>query len=502
MQKAPSEFGNIANTVLDMAGSITGMFPGVGTGISAGIKGVQGIAGNMMANGGDTSNEQSELTKFFGPSHAQGGINIGGGKEVEGGETMKDGFVHSDRIGYDKKGNPTFDEKATKITFADKAKKIDKLFIGRTDAISKKTKEMMYAKVENDNRKVGPIADAMNGSPSEEGKFWGGGPLIKEFNVTDGMDFNAPKSSFVKGKGYYYGNKDGQPIYGGAPGNPTLKNAVDPEFKYISKNPNFKTKGLDFTPQTSFNTKDQNTTLFGNNKINTTDNNNPTASNNNSTSESKIGFTPGDYANMASSLPAIGYNFAQGLKKAEQEKLQLNPNDPKVKQLMADRRINFQTLQNELTKERTKGAQDIGNNTRSVGSRNANLQSLYANSAAAKANMKLKEQQANIGYRGEEASMLNNLGQQERQAKVYQQLTQSQNDATKQNFIGQGFAEMGEGLKNTGNALNANSKNNMTVASVNALSQRYGIDPRIVNNLINQGYSGNALEQELVKYKG
>lgn len=404
---------------------------------------------SMFANGGETNEGPSELTKFFGPSHAKGGINIGGGKEVEGGETMKDGFVHSDRIGYDKKGNPTFDEKSTKTTFADKAKKIDKLFIDRTDTISKKTKEMMYAKVENDNAKMKPIADAQMGNDPNKG-----------YNgLFDGSTFRTDDEVTL--------------------GESTQGNIW---------NPNLLNNESKVTPPDA--------EVFNFNKVNKVNKANDTQK------DSKIGFTPGDYANMASSLPSIGYNFAQGLKKAEVEDLQLNPEADKIKQMMAERKINFQSINNELVRERTKGSQDIGNNTRGIGSRNANLQGLYANSAQKKAGLKLQEQQANNTYRGEEASTLNNLGQQESRERIRKNLVDAQNKGTKQNFIGQGFVETGEGLKNTGNALNTNSKNNMTVASVNALSQRYGIDKRVVNNLINQGYSGNTLEQELVKYKG
>jgi len=440
-----------------------------------------GESTRVMANGGDANNEQSELTKFFGPSHDRGGIDIGGGKEVEGGETMKDGFVHSDRIGYDKKGNPTFDEKATKTTFADKAKKIDKLFIGRNDAISKKTKEMMYAKVENDNRKVGPIADAMNGNPSEEGKFYYGSdgqwyPDQQPLNLQTGNPM--PTERIPEQKQYMPTATDNRHL------------------SYLPRNQ----EPLETIDKKTFDGDIRSTTPQSRELA--TINNNPTASNNNSTTDSKIGFTPGDYVGMSSNFPSIGRNMYLGMEKPEVESLQLNPEADKIKQMMADRKINFQELNNELIRERGRGVGDIGDNTRGVGSRNANLQALYSNIANKKAGLKLQEQQVNNTYRGEEANTLNSLGAKEAAERVRKQTVDSQNKAFKTNAMTDAFSGMSKQLATNSNIMNANSTNNVTLASVNALSQKYGVDPRVINRLITQGYSGEALDNELIKYRG
>ena len=64
------------------------------------------------------------------------------------------------------------------------------------------------------------------------------------------------------------------------------------------------------------------------------------------------------------------------------------------------------------------------------------------------------------------------------------------------------FSGMSKQLATNSNIVNANSTNNVTLASVNALSQKYGVDPRIINRLITQGYSGEALDNELIKYRG
>lgn len=460
-------------------------------GVNAALKGNKLLPGKSAMvpyqNGGKESNSNSELTKFFGPSHDKGGIDIGGNKEVQGGETAKDGFIFSggkNGIGYDKKGKPTFDPKKTKVTFADKTKKIDKIFSDRNDTISNRTKEMLYSKVEADNRKMGPIADAKNGIPKTEGKFLYGGDEdgVTRKNYREAQQEMTPEafSEFVYGK-----------------------NSI-PELSLNSKTPEPNMEGLYDAKKVEVpHIYDKNVIpnkkgLHTDSKKITTDSRNNTTG----TDSTSVGFGPGDKLNMLSSLPAIGYNLGQGFKKAEKENLQLNPEAANIKRLMADRKINFQALENELTKERTKGAMDIGNNTRSVGSRNANLQALYANVADKKAGLRLQEQDANNRYRGEEANVLNSLGAQESQERIRKNTVDSQNRAMKQNFLGQAAVEGGEGAKNLANAFNANAKNNLTVSAVNALSTKYGVNVNTINRLIRQGYSGDALESELVKYKG
>jgi hypothetical protein len=419
------------------------------------------IGETTYKNGGNAENKNSELVKFFGPSHDKGGINIGGGKEVEGGETMKDGFVHSDQIGYDKKGNPTFDSSKTKVTFADRTKKIDKMFSDRNDSISNKTKESLYAKVEADNRKVGPIADALNGSPSVEGKFEFGRQLDKPESLFSNTFSNARNFGEVRPINFEkFGTN-----------------------KVLPKTAGFKTgNGTGFIPKYPIKSTEE-------------------VKKTNPTTGEKIKLTPGDYMGMVSNSPSIINNLAQGMKRAEREKLQLNPEADKIKQMMADRKINFQSLSNELTKERTAGAQDIGNNTRSVGSRNANLQALYANSAEKKAGINLQGQSANNAYRGEEAGVLNSLGAQEVAAKIDQQTKQSMNDATKQNFKNEAFSGMSKQLASNSEILNSNSTNNVTAASVNALSLKYQLDKSVINKLIGQGKTMKEAEEMVKWYK-
>ena len=71
-----------------------------------------------------------------------------------------------------------------------------------------------------------------------------------------------------------------------------------------------------------------------------------------------------------------------------------------------------------------------------------------------------------------------------------------QHRAVKESFIGQGFSELGEGMKNAGNALNTNVKNNMTIKNVNALSTRYRVDKGTIKALM----SGGMTEADIIKY--
>jgi hypothetical protein len=81
-------------------------------------------AGSGFASGGS-------LVQYNGPKHEQGGINIGNGNEVEGGETRHKDYIFSDRIIADPK---------TKKTFADVSKKLNKMYEGK-DSITMSTRE-------------------------------------------------------------------------------------------------------------------------------------------------------------------------------------------------------------------------------------------------------------------------------------------------------------------------------------------------------------------------
>lgn len=123
--------------------------------------------GNSFANGG-------ELIKYNVGTHASGkdqmvnkmGLptnnpNDAVGK-VQKQETIQDGFVFSDDLGYTKKGFPTLNTKEVKNTFADKSKKIEKKFEGRKDELAMQTKNLMMSNIQKDNQKLLDIKEEQN----------------------------------------------------------------------------------------------------------------------------------------------------------------------------------------------------------------------------------------------------------------------------------------------------------------------------------------------------
>lgn len=137
-------------------------------------------------------------------------------------------------------------------------------------------------------------------------------------------------------------------------------------------------------------------------------------------------------------LAGLGLSF--GLKAAdalgnnvEQEKLQLNPEANQVKDLMGNRSINFQSILNQI--DTSKNAALANNNSaRSVNVKRALDTNVFSNAMQQMANSKLQEQQANNQYRGEEAGVLNNLGQQESAERIRQQNIQSMNSTNSRNM--------------------------------------------------------------------
>jgi len=82
--------------------------------------------------------------------------------KVQKQETIKDGFVFSDDLGYDKKGFPSLNTKEVRSTFADKSKKTEKKFEGREDELAIQTKNLMMSNIQKDNQKLLDIKEAQN----------------------------------------------------------------------------------------------------------------------------------------------------------------------------------------------------------------------------------------------------------------------------------------------------------------------------------------------------
>ena len=149
-----------------------------------------------FAYGGKVPFDNSKLIQFKGPKHENGGIPIDFDKdgieesEVEGGETMKNGYIFSDQLGYDKKNNPTDVKKKVKTTFADKSKSIENKFKGRFDEASQFTKELEMKKLQNENEVVRKKVDSKKQKGFERKQFSGGGnaQLVNQFLKAANVD--------------------------------------------------------------------------------------------------------------------------------------------------------------------------------------------------------------------------------------------------------------------------------------------------------------------------
>jgi len=135
----------------------------------------------MKANGG-------MLTKFEGPAHEQGGIQLGQ-DEVEGSETMfamggenNSDFIFSDRI-FVHKPNKKGELKPTKQTFADRSKRISaKYKLRPNDPYGKKSEELELNKLAS---KQEALKEIMNPQPQGNmmamgGKKYYGGGIYKD----------------------------------------------------------------------------------------------------------------------------------------------------------------------------------------------------------------------------------------------------------------------------------------------------------------------------------
>lgn len=140
----------------------------------------------------------------------------------------------------------------------------------------------------------------------------------------------------------------------------------------------------------------------------------------------------------------------QAFKKPDYVKPVYNPEENKIKSLMSNRKIDMQSILNELDLEEASAKQNISDNSSSVGVKMANLQKLNANNVNAVAKTKIAEQQANNQYRADEAQVLNNLGQQKTQAQVYAEDVNARSKGNVQNqrdkFLKESIGGLGDFL--------------------------------------------------------
>lgn len=181
--------------------------------------------------------------------------------------------------------------------------------------------------------------------------------------------------------------------------------------------------------------------------------------------------------NIAGQAVAPIYNLARGLfEKSKVESPVLNPYENQIKGLMANRRYNDQTVQNELDYTREAGKTAISENSSSASVRRGNFQNLYSNIGRNKATADLQGQQMNNQYRADEAQTLNSLGAQNVQATNLAKGLNYQNAAAKDAYISTGVSQIGAGASTVAEGMNTVKQNSLLLNLLGNMSNIYTMD--------------------------
>lgn len=129
-----------------------------------------------------------------------------------------------------------------------------------------------------------------------------------------------------------------------------------------------------------------------------------------------------------------GIQALQAIKPAEQQNLYLNPEADNVRRL-SNNRIDMQQAFNDQDLAYNAGRNSILDNARGDGNVLSNLQALSANRMRSRGQLSLNQQQIDSELRLQNAGNLNNLGQQEAQARLIRADIQSANDARRRDSV-------------------------------------------------------------------
>jgi len=448
------------------------------------------------------------LKRFMGARHEMGGIPVDSNMnvnsmtpdaEVEGNETgYQSGsgqpYIFSDRL---------FD--ASGVTFADKSKQIDKRYT-REDGISKATKtiEMNMLSKKNDAAKqlaqVGEQIMMKCGGKIKQ--YLGGGqlPIHAPGGYLDGNplkpfedDPNNLMSSIDPFSGPYLPMSSlNDPMNSSLTGLPELTNV--PRYNGLSQEAQF--AAMSNQPATSYDDKE----LIEEGPFNVTGLNEDKASSPDTpqTNLNKIA--------LGLKGSALVQSFIDSVRKPEQEKLQLNPNIAEVEQIMEGLGVDYTPALNQVL-----GARNAGiSNARLADS--YNTQAVLANksiaaSGRAAGDLKMREQEANVGIRAQEAQTKFQTGESVKNSKLYQQTTQSQNDAAQRGFVRDFYSN----LSQIGSQFNkaqyvkdqiANNKEMAALTITEGLALLGAKYPEfgITDDLVNRLKSGKATIDEYIKF--
>jgi hypothetical protein len=148
---------------------------------------------------------------------------------------------------------------------------------------------------------------------------------------------------------------------------------------------------------------------------------------------------------MAALSPVVS-NLFSGLGKSQQLNARdyYNPRRDQISSLMRDRRVNIQPqLDAVLNAERT-GQYNLRNSANSRGELMGNNTALYNNSLRNRASIYAGKDNADLGYKGQEAESLMNLGAGEQQANWNTMDYNNQNIANKRNMWRAGLSQLSQ----------------------------------------------------------
>lgn len=467
------------------------------------------------ALGGDPRSQSNiEAEQGEAMQHSSGKIeNIEGQKHENGGTPLQvqpsHEYIYSDSLGYDREGNMTLDENLVRYSFADNAKKIERKYKGREmDSIVQKTKELELGKLKQDAEQARVAKEEIEMGKQMKKYKAKYGANLKRFDTSGYVPFtNFPGSigdeavdpnstlamqqqllqynpnalpkygadnkwgaettaGFVNNPGVYNlqqstQSSTPQPLFGGGNRiNPFVGPRVPSRRDNLREAANFYTPGQVGTPKPMAQAQDRQEDIA------------PDA-------VKKNGFfgdlTTGDKMQLASMLPAFGFNMGMGLRKADVEPNRKNLYEKDVVNIMQNRKFDIQNYLNQSNLATNTAKEDIGNNSTSVGGKMANLQKLFANQSNALGDITTKGQEMNNQYRAEEANTKNIIGEANRAESIRAAGINDQNKARKQQFLAKAFEQMGQGIATTGQSANQSLTNKLLIKSLSEISPDFDV---------------------------
>lgn len=383
--------------------------------------------GNLLefALGGFSTTNQigdNKFVQYSANSHEEGGQDIDSQMNptnnsneavanIEKNENSYKNFIFSDNL-----------EIKPNITFADMAARYNRKYGKKEDIISKRTLDYQLIELMKKNEQ----AKAIKQQEEQAQHIMKHGGIVK---AKEGLQLDTDQPLAYNWTSL---NKDINPFGNGNKMN--IRNSIHEEdYKNTSTSPYNESlideitrinKGQELPySKPSFNW----TTETG-----TQDNTSQVQSKNTTKKISKLNMSPEEMAGYAIKAGEAAGSIAMAFQKPDLVNPVQNPESDKIKQLMSNRKIDEQSIIDSINLESTAAKRNIDENASSVGVKLANLQKNEANTYGTLAKTKLEEQAYNNTYRGEEANVLNNLGEQNVKASQYAEVLNNQAKATSQ----------------------------------------------------------------------